>query len=66
MKIEIKSEGKFTKLKVDGVDFSEVADRFVLKQNADSPPELIIRIPVTEMDITIPEGCVIVKHENKD
>lgn len=69
MKIEIKtsnSKGFSSSVKVNGVDLSKFVERYRLHQEAGKLPVLSVDIPVTEMDIEIPEGCVVVNWEGKE
>lgn len=67
MKISIKtSDNKskyMTHIVVNGVDLGMYASRYQLKQEPGEIPVLSVDIPVTDMDIELPEGCVIVRQE---
>lgn len=67
MKISIKtSDNKskyMTHIIVNGVDLGMYASRYQLKQEPGEIPVLSVDIPVTKMDIDLPEGCVIVRQE---
>lgn len=67
MKISIKtSDNKskyMTHIVVNGVDLGMYASGYQLKQEVREMPVLSVDIPVTDMDIELPEGCVIVRQE---
>lgn len=67
MKISIKtSDNKskyMTHIVVDGVDLGMYASGYQLRQEPGHIPILCVEIPVTDMDIDLPEGCVIVRQE---
>ncbi|MFR6676384.1 hypothetical protein [Hominisplanchenecus sp.] len=67
MKISIKTSDKkskyMTHIIVNGIDLGMYASRYQLKQEPGEIPVLSVDIPVTDMDIDLPEGCVIVRQE---
>lgn len=69
MRIRIKSgdkeNGYKTHILVDGVDLGLLASSYQLKQEAGELPVLCVEIPVTHLDIDLPESCVLVKLEEK-
>lgn len=69
MKISIKtSDNKSrynTHIVVNGIDLGMYASGYRLTQKAGELPVLCVEIPVTNTDIDIPEGCVIVRQEGE-
>ena len=67
MKISIKTSDKknkyMTHIVVNGIDLGLYASGYQLKQEPGEIPVLSVDIPVTDMDIDLPEGCVIVRQE---
>lgn len=67
MKISIKTSDKknkyMTHIVVNGIDLGMYASGYQLKQEPGEIPVLSVDIPVTDMDIDLPEGCVIVRQE---
>lgn len=70
MKISIKTSDKknkyMTHIVVNGIDLGMYASGYQLKQEPGEMPVLSVDIPVTDMDIDLPEGCVIVRQEGKE
>ena len=66
MKISIKTSDKknkyMTHIVVNGIDLGMYASGYQLKQEPGEIPVLSVDIPVTDMDIDLPEGCVIVRQ----
>lgn len=52
-----------THIVVNGIDLGMYASGYQLKQEPGEIPVLSVDIPVTDMDIDLPEGCVIVRQE---
>ena len=67
MKISIKTSDKknkyMTHIVVNGIDIGMHASGYQLKQETGEIPVLSVDIPATDMDIDLPEGCVIVRQE---
>lgn len=69
MKVSIKtSDDKhkyMTNIIINGVDLGLLASSYQLKQEAGELPVLCVEIPVTHLDIDLPECCVFAKLEEK-
>lgn len=67
MKISIKTSDKkskyMTHIVVNGIDLGMHTSGYQLKQEAGEIPVLSVDVPVTDMDIELPEGCVLVRQE---